>query len=110
VNVPLAGEACFLCGAVPAVRRELVTTGRRSLDHHHHHHGHLDSSTLEELKPLCAKCIAEREAEARALLKGAGAALAVGGSMFAFTFLLPIVLCLGSAAVLGVFAYFTQHR
>ena len=102
-------ETCFLCGA-PALRRELITTARSTVHHSHGHHSHLDSGSTRELKPLCAKCIAEEEAKAEQVLKGAKIGLAIGGTMFAASFVLPIVLCLGSAVVLGVVAWFTTKQ
>jgi hypothetical protein len=102
-------ETCFVCGA-PALRRELITTARSSVHHSHRNDSHLDSASTRELKPLCAKCIADEEATAREMLKGAKIGLAIGGTMFAASFLLPILLCLGSAFVLGVIAWFSTKQ
>ncbi|MFT3712374.1 MAG: hypothetical protein QM817_32405 [Archangium sp.] len=102
-------ESCFLCGA-PALRREMITTGRQSIHHTHTRNSHVDSATTRELKPLCAGCIAEQEAQAKLALKVAGTGLAIGGGFFALTFLLPFLFCLGSAAVLGALAWFAEHR
>jgi len=102
-------ETCFLCGA-PALRREFITTARSSVHHAHRNDSHLDSASTRELKPLCAKCIAEEEARAQQVLKGAKIGLAIGGTMFAASFLLPILFCLGSALVLGIVAWFSTKQ
>lgn len=102
-------ESCFLCGA-PALRRELITTARSTAHHSLGHDSHLDSASTRELKPLCAKCIADEEAKAKQVLKGAKIGLAIGGTMFAATFLLPILLCVGSALVLGVMAWLSTKQ
>jgi hypothetical protein len=95
-------QTCFLCGAPGPLRRVdvVVRSTRDSLSHGHHHH-----AQTTELQPLCEPCIAQRDAEAKAMLKVAGGTLAVMGGLMSLTFLVPLLFCLGGGALMALLAW-----
>ena len=117
-------DKCFLCGK-PALKMVEIEVGSSStsIDHHDHRprpHGHLAhthrdraTTTHYALKPLCADCIQQREAEALETAKALGnAAELVVGGMGVGLKLLALFGCLGPlvlAAIGGAFYFFARH-